>query len=87
MRPHFLGAARGRPALPVLRRLLATLLAAAVALLGLVALSTSTAPSAHAADPPVRNLLRPTIYNDPRRSVTWPSRTSGPGTRRRTPSP
>ncbi|WP_344110802.1 hypothetical protein [Nocardioides humi] len=65
MRPHFLGAARGRPALPVLRRLLATLLAAAVALLGLVALSTSTAPSAHAADPPVRNLLRPTIYNDP----------------------
>lgn len=66
MRPHSLGAARGRPALPVLRRLLSVLLATAVALLGLVAVSTSSAPLAHAADPePIGNLLKPSIYNDP----------------------
>lgn len=66
MRPQFLGAARSRPAVPVLRQLLSMLLAAAVALLGLVALSAAASPAAQAADPaPVRNLAPPSIYDDP----------------------
>jgi hypothetical protein len=66
MRPHFLGAARSRPAVPVHRQLLSMLLAAAVALVGLVALSAAASPAAQAADPgPVRNLAPPSIYDDP----------------------
>ncbi|GAA4091998.1 hypothetical protein ACFFOS_23955 [Nocardioides kongjuensis] len=66
MRPHFLGAARSRPAVPVHRQLISVLLAAAVALLGLVALSAAASPAAQAADPaPVRNLAPPSIYDDP----------------------
>ncbi|WP_408898554.1 hypothetical protein ACJ5H2_05435 [Nocardioides sp. R1-1] len=70
MRPHFLGAAHGRPALPVLRRLLSTLLAAAVAMVGLVAVSATAAPGARAAAeaaaaPTVTALVRPSVYNDP----------------------
>ncbi|TQK69992.1 hypothetical protein [Nocardioides sp. SLBN-35] len=66
MRPHFLGAARSRPAVPVFRRLLSMLLAAAVALLGLVAVSAATSPAAHAVDPtPVKNGVPPVIFDDP----------------------
>lgn len=66
MRPHFLGAARSRPAVPVFRRLLSMLLAAAVALLGLVAVSAATSPAAHAVDPtPVTLRIPPRIFDDP----------------------